>query len=193
MVKKTDQRFSKADTAIRGAFLALLQANNFDKISVKMIIDQAGINRSTFYAHYLDKFDLMEKVQESLLNELIKDLPEINWTSQTPLESQFKQRSINIVNNITQHRELVSLMLSKNAGHSFESHLQNRSRQVFEDVITDEQLIIPREYASVLLTASVTSALTTWVKNGFEESPEDFADIISRVMPSIVLQLIKPA
>ncbi|MCK8617578.1 TetR/AcrR family transcriptional regulator [Fructobacillus sp. M158] len=90
MIKKTDRRFSKADQAIRQSFLALLEKENFDKISVKRIIDQAGINRSTFYAHYLDKFDLMEKIPDELLDQLIDALPTVDWSANSchlvPLE-----------------------------------------------------------------------------------------------------------
>ncbi|MDD9138934.1 TetR/AcrR family transcriptional regulator [Fructobacillus sp. CRL 2054] len=191
MTNKKDMRFSKADQAIQDSFLELLKKNEFSKISVKKIIDEAGINRSTFYAHYLDKYDLMDKIQDSLLDSLISDLPDVDWTTQGPLVEQFQQRSIHIVQNINQHRELVALMLSDNAGHTFESHLQERGMETFSSAIDDEHLAIPRDYAMVLLTSIVSTMLTTWVKKDFAESTEEFTNIIKEIMPKVVVQLIK--
>lgn len=81
MKNKNDVRFSKADQAIRQSFIDLLKVKKFDRISVKMIIDKAAINRSTFYAHFLDKYDLMDQLQEELLDNLINKAPMIKlWT-----------------------------------------------------------------------------------------------------------------
>ncbi|MBS9335344.1 TetR/AcrR family transcriptional regulator [Fructobacillus sp. M1-13] len=189
MPKKKDMRFEKTEHALKSAFIDLLTTKGFDKISVKMIIDQAGINRSTFYAHYLDKFDLMDKIETELLDLLIVDLPEIDWHSDENLTTQFQKRSVGIVQKISEQRDMVVLLLSDKAGHSFEQHLQTRSRAMFSDVIADQELTIPKEYAMVLLTNTVASLLTTWVRNGFQESDADFTTILSKTMPSIASQL----
>lgn len=191
MPKKTDLRYAKTDQAIRQAFLTLLKEKSFDRISVKMIIDKAAINRSTFYAHFLDKFDLMDKVEDTLLDELIVNLPEINWQSEQSLFNQFRARALAIVGNINQHRDLVQLMLSNNTSHSFEKHLQEKSTVIFEEILVDQYLLVPKEYIIVLLTATSSTILTTWVKNGFRESSEELANIISQVMPNLAIQLIR--
>ena len=45
---------------IRSAFQALAQERRFDEIRVREIAKQASINRSTFYAHFADKYALFE-------------------------------------------------------------------------------------------------------------------------------------
>lgn len=191
MKNKNDVRFSKADQAIRQSFIDLLKVKKFDRISVKMIIDKAAINRSTFYAHFLDKYDLMDQLQEELLDNLINNLPDVNWQSNKPLIEQFQDRATGIVQNINQNRELFVLMLSNNVGNSFEKTMQDKSRTVFEGIISDEYLTVPREYVVVLLTSAVSSTLITWAKNGFKESPEEFANIISHIIPNFAIQLVQ--
>ncbi|CAK1241436.1 AcrR family [Fructobacillus fructosus] len=191
MKNKNDVRFSKADQAIRQSFIDLLKVKKFDRISVKMIIDKAAINRSTFYAHFLDKYDLMDQLQEELLDNLINNLPDVNWQSNKPLIEQFQDRATGIVQNINQNRELFVLMLSNNVGNSFEKTMQDKSRTVFEGIISDEYLTVPREYVVVLLTSAVSSTLITWAKNGFKESPEEFANIISHIIPNLAIQLVQ--
>ena len=41
------------------AFNNLIETKGFDKITVQMIIDEAGIGRATFYRYFKDKYDVM--------------------------------------------------------------------------------------------------------------------------------------
>lgn len=59
MNKITDIRVTKTNIAIRKAFIEIMEEEGFSKLNVKKIIDRAKINRSTFYAHYMDKYDLL--------------------------------------------------------------------------------------------------------------------------------------
>ncbi|WP_068501369.1 TetR/AcrR family transcriptional regulator [Paenibacillus kribbensis] len=57
-----DIRIYKTKMAIERALIELLQQHDFKDITIKKICDQALIGRSTFYSHYLDKYDLLEKI-----------------------------------------------------------------------------------------------------------------------------------
>ncbi len=46
--------------AIAAAFETLLQKRNIEKITVKDIVTECGVNRQTFYYHFHDVYDLME-------------------------------------------------------------------------------------------------------------------------------------
>ncbi|MCG7406618.1 TetR/AcrR family transcriptional regulator [Paenibacillus sp. ACRRX] len=64
-----DIRVYKTKLAIKRGFIELLQQQHFKEITIKNICDQALIGRSTFYSHYLDKYDLLEKmVQQHVLD-----------------------------------------------------------------------------------------------------------------------------
>ena len=47
---------------IENAFLELMKEKHYTKISVREITEKADINRSTFYRHYLDTYDLLDKI-----------------------------------------------------------------------------------------------------------------------------------
>ncbi|QYK67264.1 TetR family transcriptional regulator [Paenibacillus sp. S02] len=57
-----DIRIYKTKIAIERALIELLQQHDFKDITIKKICDQSLIGRSTFYSHYLDKYDLLEKI-----------------------------------------------------------------------------------------------------------------------------------
>ena len=51
---------------IREALIQLLLEEKFETISVSKLCQRAGINRGTFYLHYLDKYDLIETLKEEI-------------------------------------------------------------------------------------------------------------------------------
>jgi AcrR family transcriptional regulator len=67
---KVDRRILKSRVAIKNAFMELMSEKVFDKITVKDICDGANVGNRTFYLHYLDKFDLLDKLIEEHLAEL---------------------------------------------------------------------------------------------------------------------------
>lgn len=58
---------------IAKAFKILLETEKFDKISIVDIMEEAGIRRQTFYNHFLDKYQLLDWIFETDLQEQITD------------------------------------------------------------------------------------------------------------------------
>ena len=56
---KSDRRSQRSRELLSQALIALLGERRYDAITVQDIIDRANVGRSTFYAHYLDKEDLL--------------------------------------------------------------------------------------------------------------------------------------
>lgn len=67
-----DPRVIKTREAILEALLSLCESRGFSKITVGDIVEHARINRATFYKHYRDKFELVEKIFEGTLEEIIE-------------------------------------------------------------------------------------------------------------------------
>ncbi|MDF2503702.1 TetR/AcrR family transcriptional regulator [Clostridium sp.] len=69
MINKTDLRVLKTHESIKNTFSNLLLGKSFKDITVQNICDEALIGRSTFYDHYYDKYDLLNKMAEEIFNE----------------------------------------------------------------------------------------------------------------------------
>lgn len=67
---RLDRRVQRTRQLLHNALIALILEKGYDKITVQNIIDRANVGRSTFYAHYLDKEDLLESGLERLREEL---------------------------------------------------------------------------------------------------------------------------
>ncbi len=66
---KNNKRRRASQEKIEKAFVSLLQTREIKEITVSDIIKMTGLNRSTFYANYIDIFDLADKTRERLENE----------------------------------------------------------------------------------------------------------------------------
>lgn len=93
-----DRRKRKTQTTITAVFYQLLTKKSYEEISVSQICQVADINRGTFYLHFIDKDDLLEKsiaYEMQKLVEYCEDNGETN--SQRKLGKTFEY--------ITDHRE----------------------------------------------------------------------------------------
>lgn len=74
---RLDPRVKRTRRLLQNAFAELLAAKDFDDITVQDITDRAEVNRATFYAHFEDKFALLDyHVQERLNYALRQRLPD---------------------------------------------------------------------------------------------------------------------
>lgn len=69
-----DHRTRVTRMLIRRAFMSLLAQKPIQSISVKELCERAGINRSTFYAHYTDLHDLLQQIEDEMFAEFEKAL-----------------------------------------------------------------------------------------------------------------------
>jgi len=69
-IKLSNQKAKLTESYILHAFQLLIEEKPFHKITVTDIIQKAGINRTTFYHHYVDKYDLRDKICNKFLNNV---------------------------------------------------------------------------------------------------------------------------
>lgn len=65
-----DLRVKRTQKAIRDSFFKLVDKKGFEHISVKDITDGAMISRNTFYLHYADKYELLNRICDELVRTL---------------------------------------------------------------------------------------------------------------------------
>ena len=70
MNTKNNKRRKESIDKIQRVFITLLQKQELHEITVAKICKEAGLNRSTFYANYIDIYDLADKMKEHLEEEV---------------------------------------------------------------------------------------------------------------------------
>ena len=65
-----NKRRRESQRRIESAFVNLIQTKELSEIRVAEICKDANVNRSTFYANYLDVYDLADKIGEKLTEDV---------------------------------------------------------------------------------------------------------------------------
>ena len=63
-----DRRVKRTKSLVFEAFFQMVQSTRYDELKTKDIIEKAGIGRSTFYEHFLDKDDVLSQSLEHLMS-----------------------------------------------------------------------------------------------------------------------------
>ena len=102
MNTKNNQRFQETEVRMEVAMLDIMKHMDFEKITVKRICEKAEVNRSTFYAHFVDIYDMLDKMEDYLGRELLK-----NYAS-VPMDEKYmfsEQSFLPFLRHIRKHME----------------------------------------------------------------------------------------
>ena len=78
MEKKTDRRVRNTKAQLRAGLAKLMQTKSIKEITVKELVDEVDINRSTFYLHYTDIYQMLESIEDELegeINQIVNNHP----------------------------------------------------------------------------------------------------------------------
>ena len=87
MNKKVDRRIVRTKRLLKHSLISLLNEKNFSDITITDLVNHSDLNRSTFYAHFRDKEELLDCVINELLTGMIKSM-ESGETSKLPITDQ---------------------------------------------------------------------------------------------------------
>jgi AcrR family transcriptional regulator len=90
MDKQIDPRILRTRKLIMDAFIELSMKKEFKDITIKDITTVATVNRATFYYHFIDKYDLLEKVlSESVMREVVQEVSTHEVINEETIEAIF--------------------------------------------------------------------------------------------------------
>lgn len=184
--KAHDVRYINTKNKIISSFKYLINTIGYKKITISKIIKLARINRSTFYNHYLDKEDLMEKVQNDLIYKITRKAPIINTINKRIIKARTKV----IVQRIYNNKNNFKLFFSENSDGLFSNRIIKSSKNIIisKNLFNDSN--IPPYYAFTLTSNVLVDLIKKWVENNFKESVEEFSNIITIVIYKIYENII---
>lgn len=71
--KMDDPRVKRTRKLLEQAFIELLQEKDFQDITIQDISHRATVNRATFYAHFEDKYDLLDRFVHQAFNDILAE------------------------------------------------------------------------------------------------------------------------
>lgn len=163
---KNNKRKKDSQEKIEKVFLNLIQTHEINEITVTDICKECNLNRTTFYANYLDVYDLAEKIKiklESDVQDLFKEERKHNYNTNNFLKI-FKH----IKDNQIFYKTYFKLDFHKM--HLIKEYDYNQAKEYYGDKHID--------YHIEFFKAGLNAIILKWLKNGCIETPEEINEII---------------
>lgn len=185
-----DEMNAQTKDKIEQTLLMLLREKEFSKISVRDITTVAGINRGTFYLHYVDKYELVEKMEEDLLAGLMAACQSLEPAQvlQEARNGELSIFSMQVFHYIAAHFAKFKVLLSHHHQSGFLKRLQQFFCQQFTKKYANHALNdpgIPTNYFAAFAASAFLGVIEEWLKEETPASPEQVANYYVRIILSI--------
>ncbi|MBS6953590.1 MAG: TetR/AcrR family transcriptional regulator [Enterocloster asparagiformis] len=151
---------------IERVFIDLLQTKELAEISVSEICKQAKLNRTTFYANYMDIYGLADSIRDKLERNL-SDLYQ-NEITQGFNSNDYLKLFCHIKENQIFYKTYFKLGYDDN--YKIFTYDTRLAKQHFQNRFV--------EYHMEFFKSGITKIIKLWLQNGCRESPEDMYEII---------------
>lgn len=175
MKEKTDRRIKYTKALLKEALVELLKDRHISKISVTALCDAADVNRSTFYAHYTDQFDLLRQVQDEVIKNL-KSFLEQYVDDRMPITEQNLK---GILEYAKANADLFAMLLGEHGDHAFHNDLMELVKLIPFQYSAEES---KKEYLLTFAITGCISILHKWLVEEREETPEEMANLVLKVI-----------
>ena len=184
-MNKSESKYFNTALRMNEALLALLEQKDLEYITVKELCRQAGVNRSTFYLHYTDIYNMLEKVEDELFEEILH-------TIRTHPVSPFNKDSFPFIEDIFailfDNREICAALLGPHGDigflHRIEEMLSQYSLAALREAFPERMDNLKYTYAYCV--AGGVGLIKDWLSHGCEESPQHMAQLTFRLVTNTV-------
>lgn len=179
-MKKLDVRVQKTYAQLTNALMELLTQKSFDDITVLEICSTASVHRATFYKHFVDKYDFLNKCVKMKLSEL--DFGKTR-TEYTP--SALKKECMEIIERVlvfvSENKKLFSCVSSDNYSLSFNTaltdaiaaNIESRIHKIknFKSCLNDQIPMLSNYYAG-----AIVGLVKWWITSDLKAPKQDLID-----------------
>ena len=156
--RKTDRRVRRTEALLRGALSALVREKPYDEIVVKEILHRANVGRSTFYAHFGDKNELLQSCIHDILRSASLDAGQ----GATGSAERILRFSLPILDHIERHRAGGQVALAPEGQGAVHEQLSHAITNLIENEVT---IALHRQRRSVGRPSA--SLLARWIASTF--------------------------
>ena len=161
-----DRRIGKTKKLLKKTLTTLMEEKELRKITVKEITERANINRGTFYLHYQDIYDMVEKLGDEIIIKVMKIIDKSNPIGMNFL---FLPVLIKIIEYFYEDNKFISALISLNGDPNFITKITNIMIEYTMETYKKEFVGHSENYIKVVTTFVVSGGIgvfTDWFKDG---------------------------
>ncbi|GIP47851.1 TetR/AcrR family transcriptional regulator C-terminal domain-containing protein [Paenibacillus sp. DXFW5] len=175
-----EEKKQRTKQLIQTTFMNLLAEKSFDSIAIGDITKKADINRGTFYLHYLDKFDLLEQMEEQLFSDLGNHIDKLqsHYLSAPTFEREQEQLASALFSFIEIHSPVLKAFLSDHGRAGFHIRFKNAFSEKVRLNLEQhgsfyETLNVPKDYFISFITSAFLGLVEQWIQNELDKTPDE--------------------
>ncbi len=174
---KPDRKTRYTRMVLQDSLIELMKEKPISKITIKELCESADINRTTFYAHYTDQYDLLRKIEDETLSWVKERLCDLlgktdKYEAMAVLEGIFQY--------FTENRSHLQVLMSEQGDINFQKQLFTLIYQECGINFSADNNMGTNDYFIFVVTGSV-GLIQHWLKNGLNKSTKEMAEIIFNV------------
>ena len=166
-----DLRIEKTDRAIESAFMELRARQPLEKIKIKDLCALARVNKSTFYAHYEDIYELSSRLEDKLIAAILASVPNVELTA-----SRTEQLTRDLFRAFVQNQNAVNILFSGVRQGIFANRIEKGLR---ESVTAKDPTFAADPDRGILLSFCVQGCFYAFTNNSSQMDEEHLVNILA--------------
>ncbi|CAM3810687.1 TetR/AcrR family transcriptional regulator [Alicyclobacillus pomorum] len=149
-----------------------MSEKNFDDITIQDISDRANVSRGTIYLHYVDKFDLLDKLIEEHMNKLRE-------MCESAADLDYKDANLPWFEYLERNYLFFSTMLASKGAPYFRNRFVEFLIEEFKDEVDTtkgKNRGLSEDVVLQFIVASYVGVVEWWIKNGMPYPPHVMAE-----------------
>lgn len=183
-----EKRRTPTKGQVKRAFIELVREQGLKKLSMSDIARRAGVNRGTLYLHYTDKYDLMRRLEDDVLDDLASILfaPTPSREVGNPSDLVPDSAILGALRYVRDERALFEALVSPGGDTEFVERVKEMiGRSIFDEIqhsglCQASEPDFPPEYVREIVLGGVVAAIRRWLETGAREPAEMIASLIGR-------------
>lgn len=178
-VNKLDRRKKYTRMMLKNSLIKLLSEKPISAITVKEICELADINRSTFYAHYENQFDLLDKVEDEIIGEMNEYLSQYGHEKERDTSKLIER----LLEYYASKEKICKILLSENTCTSFEKKVMNSACRFMKETAAMKRFDSDiSDYVTIFVISGSIHTLKKWLFSGMTPPPKEMAEIINKLI-----------
>ena len=178
-----DRRQAKTRQAVFRAFTGLLERKSYGSITVQEIIDEANIGRSTFYAHFDTKDDLLRALCTEIVDHVFShELHKEDTHDFSGGSAGLTARLTHILYHLRDSRRYLRGILSSESGELFMQYLKEYLSLLFQRAAAGMRFDAPGDYMLNHMVCDFAETVRWWMEHP-DYSPEEICRFFLAAAP----------
>ncbi|NBI05509.1 TetR family transcriptional regulator [Senegalia massiliensis] len=175
--------------ALASSLKKFMEKRPLNKISVREIVEDCGVNRKTFYYHFSNIYDLVRWMFEEEAIEVVK---------QYDLITDYKDAILFVMNYVEKNNHICNCALDGLGRNELKHFFQKDFLSIVGNIVEQlsENMDVPSDYKIFIInfyTEALAALLISWIQDKDHKDKEDMVKYISITLYETIKQALKTA